>query len=162
ASRDRVARDRSDDRAWQLVDRERHRVDRRDHATAILGFVRWRELEIDARREEPGAPGKHEGARWIVGERLHARDDLLQQREVHRVGRRAIGAQHGHAVAVVARRDVTHRRSLCVTPRAGASQDGRALSLYAGWRRIRSSEQFTTTDRYAQGWQAPYSSAPTS
>jgi hypothetical protein len=53
--------------------------------------------------EESRAPGEHEGARRVTGERLYGRGDLVQQGEVQRIGRRSIRAHHGDAVAVVAR-----------------------------------------------------------
>jgi hypothetical protein len=55
------------------------------------------------------APAENERARSVGG---HARDgvhDLAQQRHVHRVRRRAVDAQHHHAVVVLVDAHVLHR-----------------------------------------------------
>ena len=79
----------------QLVDAERHRVDARDHlALLVPGRSRAPPSGRRRPRSSPARPASTSARGGFAGDPLDGRDDLAQQRQVHRVRRRAVDREH--------------------------------------------------------------------
>jgi hypothetical protein len=91
-----MAVDGADHRPREGVPAGEQAVDPDDHRSLVVRAEHRSQLQVHAGAEEPGPPRQYDGTRRVGAEFLQRRVTVLEQPDVHRIGRRPVDVDDGH------------------------------------------------------------------